>query len=565
MKTINQTKILALAAVMFLVTGCGDFLDTSLDNQRTDETIVTDRSTIWSFGNAMYAQLPNGLRIIDGNFFAAATDEGQQTASSADAFTFNLGILTPTSNPLWGRYTAAYEGIRAANFFLDYVSDGKGEALLALNRDLVADVVNYERDLLYLGYTIAEAYVVKAYYYGELVKMYGGVPIVDELYAEGQYVQKSSYDDVVAHIVKMIDDNKDKLAVNWSADTGRGGRFTLGVALAIKARALLYAASPLNNPTNDKDKWLAAARTAKELMDTPGLTDKGTSYALHADYAEYFKGSTPLGSAETIYAMRSYTSNDMETKNYPIGTPGGSSGVTPTHNLVSAYEYLIGFNENTDPNEPYVGRDPRLDATIVYNGSTWNGHTIAMEKGGDNDQDATNASQTGYYIKKYLTDGLNLVQDQTAQHNWALFRYAEVLLTYAEALNEAYGPDYTDAEFTVSARAALKQVRDRASIGLPAVTATGQVDFTKAIKRERMVEFAFEDHRYWDLLRWKDAEIVLNQPVKGVRVALSGGLYTYTEKEVASRTFDASKNYLLPFSRTEVANSKGSLTQNPNY
>src|SRR5690606_10875787 len=123
-----------------------------------------------------------------------------------------------------------------------------------------------------------------------------------------------------------------------------------------------------------------------------------------------------------------------------------------------------------------------------------------------------NTSRTGYYLKKFLTANLNLVQGGTAAHTWVAFRYAEVLLNYAEAMNEAYGPD--DAHgYGLSARQALQQVRQRASPLLSPVTATSKDAFREAVHHERRVELAFEGFRYWDLLRWKQAETVLNKPV----------------------------------------------------
>lgn len=157
-----------------------------------------------------------------------------------------------------------------------------------------------------------------------------------------------------------------------------------------------------------------------------------------------------------------------------------------------------------------------------------------------------------------------MTQGQTAQHNWVMFRYAEVLLNYAEAVNEAYGPSVVPAGFVMSAKAALMKVRDRASVSLPEIKAGTIESFRQAVKHERQVELAFEDHRYWDLLRWKDASTVLNEPVKGVSVRRSGEDYVYRTVTVASRTFNE-RNYYLPFSRSEVENSNGTLQQNPNY
>ena len=553
-----KTRYIALAILAAALTvSCDKFLDTSLDLNSSGETVETNRGTIWSFANAFYSPIIYGYGVLDGNLFAAASDEAQQTAASSNALFFNKGMLNASVNPMWTYYNNCYEGIRAANFFLDYVADGKGVALLQLNRNLITDAASYARDLASLNWYIAEAHVARAYYYSELIKMYGGVPIVEQTQQQsgGALVERSSYDACVEYIVKEIDGWKDQLALNWDADNTREGRFTLGAALAIKARTLLYAASPLHNPSNDRAKWVRAAEAANELISNTNL-----SYTLDSDYEALFRGGNSLGSKEAIYIVRRAANNTMETNNYPIATSGGKSGVCPTENLVSAYEWI----GEPDPADPYANRDPRLAASVVTNGSTWNGRVIAQGAGETDDMARANASKTGYYLKKFLTDGLNLTQGQTAQHNWIAYRYAEVLLNYAEAVNEAWGPTTVPAGFPMSAAEALQQVRNRASVSLPAVPA-GTVDsFRKAVKHERQVELAFEDHRYWDLLRWKDAMTVLNQPVQGVKVTRTGNTYSYRVVDVADRTF-AARNYYLPLMRSEIENAAGTLEQNPGY
>ena len=555
MQIMKIRTIISAFVIALVSSACGDFLDTSIDRNSTGQTISTNYSSIWGFGRAFYTPLGYGFGMIDSNIFATASDEAQQTAAQSNVIYFNKGMLNENINPLFTYYRNYYEGIRAANFFLDYVGDGKGEALLAQNRNLVTDAVNYARDLQSLAWFKAEAHVAKAYYYSELAKMYGGVPIIESHVDDGTMVERSSYEDVVAYVVKEIDDYKDSLSVNWNEFKDREGRFTLGVALAIKSRTLLYAASPLHNPTNDVAKWIAAAEAANEL-----ITNKDLTYSLASDYGSYFTGANPINSAETIYAVRRSQSNNMEKNNYPIATQGGKSGATPTHNLVAAYEYI----GTPDPANPYANRDPRLAASIVTNGSTWNGRTIDQSAGATDDMANANASKTGYYLKKFLTDNLNLVQGQVAQHNWIAYRWAEVLLNYAEAMNEAYGPDEIPEGYTMSARQALQQVRDRASSKLPKVTAADKDSFRDAVKHERRIELAFEDHRYWDLLRWKDAMEVLNNPVLGVAVTKTETGWEYKVQEVATRTF-YERNYYLPFLRSEIENSNNTLEQNPNY
>ena len=555
MQTMKLRTIISSCVIALVSSACSDFLDTSIDRNSTGETIATNYSSIWGFGRAFYTPLGYGFGMIDSNIFATASDEAQQTSAQSNVIYFNKGMLNENVNPLFTYYRNYYEGIRAANFFLDYVGDGKGEALLAQNRNLVTDKVNYERDLQSLAWFKAEAHVARAYYYAELAKMYGGVPIVESHIDDGTMIARSSYDQVIDYIVNEIDTYKDSLAIDWTEFKDREGRFTLGVALAIKSRALLYAASPLHNPENDLTKWEAAAAAANELINHPDL-----NYSLAENYGNFFIGANPLNSPESIYIVRRSQSNSMEKNNYPIATQGGKSGATPTHNLVAAYEYI----GTPDPANPYANRDPRLTASVVTNGSTWNGRVIDQAEGGIDDMANANASKTGYYLKKFLTDNLNLTQGQVAQHNWVAYRYGEILLNYAEAMNEAYGPDAVPEGYTMSARQALQMVRDRASSKLPKVFAADQASFREAVKHERRVELAFEDHRYWDLLRWKDAMTVLNNPVLGVAITRNGEGWSYEVQEVAARTF-YERNYFLPFLRSEIENSNNTLEQNPNY
>jgi starch-binding outer membrane protein, SusD/RagB family len=245
--------------------------------------------------------------------------------------------------------------------------------------------------------------------------------------------------------------------------------------------------------------------------------------ALESSYGNYFKSSLTSTSKETIFGIRGGANNTPEKLNYPIATTGGASGICPSQNLVDAYETLNGFTYDTA--NPYANRDPRFAASIVYNGATWNNRTILQAAGDKDDQANANASRTGYYLKKFLTDNLNLVQGTTEQHTWPVYRYGEFLLEYAEALNQACGPDGlsftlngTNYTAPITAKAALALVRKRASPSLQAVTTTDLTFFDTAIKHERQVELAFEDYRYWDLLRWTTAETELIKPIKGVKI-----------------------------------------------
>ena len=585
-----------LAAFVICTSACSDFLDTRIDVYDTMDRLESRYSTLSSFAYAFYTPMQNGFNVIDGNLFASVSDEAEQTAPTSDASAFTRGLISADLNPVSYLYNNCYEGIRAAKFFLDYAKDG--ENFLALNRD-TSTVYNldgtvystdqpraYKRDVINLGWLRAEAKIAEAYYYGELIKMYGNVPLID---ADGN-ARQATYDEVVDYIVDLIDSNADKVNLDWRvaldetpqnavADVTNWnfrdnvGRFDKTAALAIKARVLLYAASPRNNPDGDTGKWAKAAEAANDVIQVrKAIFEKGfgfgegarshPSYKMPAnrDYGNYFLKNNATSDVESIFLIRQAAGSAPEVANYPNATRGGNSGICPTQNLVDAYEYI--GDKTVDP---YVNRDPRFAATIVYNGSNWNGNMIDESPGAAYDQRRTGASKTGYYLRKFLAPNLNLIEGGSTDHIWPLYRYAEVLLNYAEAMNEAYGPDADPKGYGMTAREALTEVRNSASTSLPAVTATSKQDFRNAVKQERRVELAFEDHRYWDLIRWKDAENVLNRSIKGVQVRKNNlGGFQYTYPTVATRTF-YERNYYLPFTRKEVANSAGTITQNPDY
>lgn len=559
MKHIN---LLFIAFVSLFWVGCSNFLDTRIDTDLTPEIVEHNRHTLFNLGNAIYAPMASGYWALDGNFFAAASDEAQRTQESGSTYVLNAGILTSDNvERVTDSYKKCYEGIRAANYFIDF-AERRGMELLKESRDTIRDKVQYEKDKRNLKWFVAEAGVAKAYYYSELLKRFGGVPIIEE-YVTGtnkpEYAKHNSYSEVVEYVVKLIEDNLEALQADWTTHSDNVatsyGRFDRKSALAIKSRLLLYAASPLNNPEGDMAKWERAAEASHDL-----ISEMGYKMPENRDYRNYFVANGAVASKESIFLIRHGASNGPEKANYPISTPGGNSGVTPTHNLVSAYEYI----DTPIESQPYANRDPRLAATVVTNGSTWNGRIIDQTPGGIDDMSKLNTSKTGYYLKKFLKDDLNLVQDATVEHVWVVYRYGEILLNFAEAMNNLYGPDAIPEGFSMSARDALMEVRDAASTSLPAVDATDAVEFDKAVKHERRIELAFEDHRYWDLLRWEEAESVLNQPIKGIEVTVEGAGLNYTEKSVATRVFH-SHNYHLPFSRTEISNSNGTMTQNKGY
>lgn len=553
MKIKNIYSLIYIITFGFLISSC-DLLDTKIDTLLTDENISTNYKTIWSFGYAPYSFLQNGFNGIDGNLFAAVSDEAEQTAPSSAAQYFNQGNWNAYNNPD-DVYSHHYRAIRAVNYFLDYSKDYVN--FLALHRDTISDRQRqYKLDVQDIAWLRNESRVLRAYYYFELAKRYGGVPLVTETLqpTDNTDLPRAGFDEVINYVVSEINAVKDGLQEDWRTfDLSKAGRITKGAALAIKAKALLYAASPLHNSSGDIARWQAAAAAFHDIIAM-------NKYSLSGNYQNLFLTDNTVNSSETIWDIRLGATNDLEKKNYPIGTPGGGSGVCPSQNLVSAYEYT----GTPDPSDPFVNRDPRLGFSIVRNNNWWNGRTIQTWEGGQDSWSNTNTSRTGYYLKKFLNDNLDLVQNQTKLRSWIVFRYGGTLLNYAEAMNEAYGPE-DDNGWGMSARQAINAVRNRPLVLMPAVVATTKEEMRDRIKHESRIEFAFEDHRYWDLLRWKDAEIVLNQPLKGMAVKNTDNSFSYSEFTVESRIFSAPKMYYYPIPQVEISKSKGIVTQNTGW
>ena len=220
-----------------------------------------------------------------------------------------------------------------------------------------------------------------------------------------------------------------------------------------------------------------------------------------------------------------------------------------------------------DPQNPYVNREKRFYQSIVYDNTFWYNDVIMTRQGVASKNeidlaDKDDASQTGYYMRKRLDDKLTLGADNwdggTSPQNYSYFRFGEVLLNYAEAQNEAVGPDATVYD-------AVNRIRTRGE--LPALTpGLAQDAMRQAIRRERRIELAFEDKRWWDLIRWNIAHINLNTQLHGIAITDEGGTLKYTTVPAVggNRKFDASKNYLFPIPQDAI-DQNGLLEQNPGY
>lgn len=542
---IKNIKVLTwVLLVLTFVTGCE--LDTKVDIYPTQEMLDSKYETVKFYGNTAYNYFnnKNGFKAIDQNLFAGVSDEAQYVNSISSSHKFNEGNYNQYS-PLDNKFEYYYTGIRYAN---NCIMNTEGFAqLLAKNRStiLAEDYEEYVRDTFDVYSQRNEMYMIEAYCYFELVKRYGGVPIVPANIenAEEANLPKATIEEVFDKIESNINNAFPKLVPDWLANSNKVngdpiGRFDQKVAMAFKSRVLLYAASPLFSEVPSTDKWDKAARAAKDIIDAGW-------YTFHNNYRQLFLGSNAYSSKEVILVDRTGDDNLLEKSNYPIATPGGNTGMCPSHNLFDAYEE----------------GDPRRDATFVKNGDTWNGRTMEIFTGGQDDPAKEFASRTGYYLRKFLNDNLDLQNDQKVVRDWIRYRYAEIVLNYAEAMNEAWGPTH-DHGYGINATEALNMIRTRPAVNLPALSGLNQSELRNAIKHERRVELAFEDHRYWDLRRWKDAESVLNQPITGVVIGSDG--VTPSVVNVANRVFE-SKMYFYPIPEDAIIRSNKVLIQNQGW
>lgn len=562
--------MLGLITVLITFMGCKDYLDREIPTNVKDDQVFVNYDRISQAGYGAYAFIINtiGYNRLNGAMLASASDEADHADNISSIQKFNTGTWNATSNPedVWGLF---YQGIRRANLFLEESADYKN----LIYRDTI-NVANKElykyrvRDLEWLR---AENRFLRAYYYAELIKRYGGVPVllksvtdIDEL----NTYKRKTYEECVQFISDECDAILPLLNESWvgfDSDKWRG-RITKGAALALKARVLLYAASPLNNPSNDLVKWQKAAKAAHDVIAL-------NKYALHTDYRGLFRlGNGADGNTEIIFAQQGYNRNDYEKYNYPIGyDQGGLGSTSPSQNLVDAYEMKttglpIGENgSGYDPANPYANRDPRLGLSILVNNISFKGRPVEAWVGGLDGLGKFKATTTGYYIRKYVDENLNLAQGATSLHTWMIFRYAEVLLNFAEAMNEAYGPDVT-AGYSMSAKKAVDMVRARTGIAMPPLPPGLSADeMRQRIRNERRVEFAFEEHRFFDVRRWKIATQTENKPIMAMKISKNtNGSFSYLVVKAEDRVF-SDKMYLYPIPEVEVLKSKGNLVQNPGW
>lgn len=549
MKRHKNTITLWLLLLMSILsqTSCSDFLDKDpkTDTNLTYVQIFTDPHLAPGFLNDAYSLLPDGFNRVGSAMLAAACDEAEHSDAGSEIRLFNSNSISASYNPddVWD---AMYKGIRKCNIFLQEL-DG---LIAEYNSIPENNRPNYRGQAIFL----------RAFFHFELLKRYRNIIYVDQVMdpfnEEDVYsFPQLDFQDAVNKIVADCDSAKSLLPEKITADEDRG-RPSKAAPMALKARMLLYAASPLNNPTNDLALWQRAENAAKEIYDNKSVM--GISLMSKGSYGKIF---TEPYNSEIIFATQASNRNDIEAANYPISYQGNGY-INPSQDLVEAYVMASTAYNNPmngyDPANPYTKLEDRFAASVLYNNAPFKGTYIETFVGGKDGLYATNtATKTGYYMRKFLVPDINLEKNETARRPWIFFRYAEVILNYAEARNEVL--DMPDA----IVYKLLNEIRARTGLrnNLSASQLTGadglspKEEIRNYIKHERRIELAFEEHRFWDLRRWKDAEIVLNKPLRGISIEKNETGFTYTPFEAAQRVFEP-KFYWYPIPRMEILKYK---------
>jgi hypothetical protein len=548
---ITKTVVLYCIPLIFLlalVSSCAkNVLDQVPTGSFSDESVWKDANLIDAFIDNTLREMPTGV-----NFAAQKIGgvSGEVFRGGGGSTFINAGNITPSQTgnlDFWTRGTGFnfWGVISRCNLFFSNIYAAPVEASLK-NR------------------MIGEMHFFRAYAYFKLVGFYGGVPLITKPFAltDNFNLPRNTYDECMNFVITGLDSAAALLPLTYPE--ANLGMITKGAALAAKSRALLYMASPLNNPSNSAEKWQAAADAAKAVIDL-------NIYSLFPNYKDLFLrinsyNSEVIWSRPFNYSVSPEPSY-LELDQMPNGYGGWGNDCSPFQNLVDSFEMLSGKlpkdDPSFDPQNPYANRDPRFYAMILYDGAPFQGRPVETFHGGLDSREGPigswNGTQTGYYLRKFIDETI-INPSETNQGNspWIFLRYAEILLNYAEA-EYNLGDEATCKEY-------INMVRNRPGVNMPPVTESGAALLTR-LQRERQIELCFEEHRYFDVRRWKTAPVALNMLPKRMDIVKDPvtGTKTYTVNVMPQFIFVfADKNYLVPIPQSEI-DKDPALVQNPGY
>ncbi|GAB2800979.1 RagB/SusD family nutrient uptake outer membrane protein [Rhabdobacter roseus] len=578
-----------LFALCVALAGC-DILEPVNDNHATLDRVYQNPTFAEGVLMAAYTRLPtNSLSFND-----VATDDAVTNNKLNDYLRMATGQWSSIYNPV-GQWNNSIAAIQSLNQFL-----------------AVIDTVNWkgsvpELNWMYTQRFKGEAYALRALFqYHLLVTVAGpgangqllGIPIFDRLLdvRDNFNLPRATFEESVAQIYADMDrslgyltmndyrniSNTSQLpkgyehvsVVNYNIIFGQelNQRISARMVKALRARLALLAASPAFNPNNNASLWAKTADYAgaslQELGGLAGLDPAGHRFYLKSLVdAVNVSASTPIDQKEILWRSSVVNSNSREQAHFPPSL-FGRGNVNPTQNLVDAFPAANGYpidhpQSQYDPATPYANRDPRLRLYIAYDGNTFSGRTLRTGVGGgvDAKDSVETSTRTGYYLKKLLVEEVNLnpVSMTTQKHYEVHMRYTELFLIYAEAANEAWGPDGAGT-WGFSAREVVAAIRKRAGITQPdsyLTSITTKEEMRKLIRNERRLELCFEGFRFWDLRRWKEN---LAEPAKGININRTN----LTVVDVEPRVYNNNYMHYGPIPETEVV-KYNALIQNKGW
>lgn len=575
----HKRYLVMLLLMSVLLTACEDLLSPDLENHRTFDDIYTDAYFAEGLLMNAYTRLP-----FNNPFYSdVATDNAVINDKFSNYRNMATGQWSAIFNPL-SQWNNAYTAINYLNLVLEHT-------------DSIRWSKNDTLRFLFAQRHRGEAYALRALFMYFLLQAHAGyvgtqlmgVPIVTKFVDAQSYTKmsRSSFDECINQIYSDLNeaekylplDNRtltDASAIPWQyafaglekyntvfGDINRQ-RMSGRIVKAIRAKVALLKASPAFE--GKQSDWEQAARYAAELIQLLGGVDKldpkGSIY-FQASNVNSINLTIRKDQPEMLWRSSLFNSFDIELTNFPPSLYGNGR-INPSQNLVDAFPMANGYpidnaNSGYDPSNPYANRDPRLNQFIVVNGGTLAGSTIktAADANTDDAIDKIRTStRTGYYLKKLLREDINL--DPTSQqpklHYYPYIRYTEIYLIFAEAANEAWGPD-GDGGYGFTPRSVIGEIRKRAGIVQPDEylnSIVSKEEMRNLIRNERRIELCFEGHRFWDIRRWKEN---LSTPVKGIRFLND----SYSIETIENRVFQ-DYMYYGPIPYDEVI--KNNLQQN---
>jgi starch-binding outer membrane protein, SusD/RagB family len=540
MKIMKKIYIyLAIVSAFILNNSCDEALDLTPLNSYSDIQVWSDPGLVEVFVNQIYTITVKTYKD-NGLGWGMQTDELYGNHNWMSERTFNRGQATPdnggSSLNMWSSF---YGGIRFCNIFFQ-------------NINKVDTIVNAAKVNRMKG----EVYFLRALSNYELLIRFGGVPLITNVFDINNLTfneTRATFDQTKDFILSDIANAVKYLPSSYTSSSN--GRATIGAALALKSRLLLYVASPKFNPTNDQAKWTAAKNAALDVMNLGSYSLYGNASTYNNIFLSYFN-------SEVIFAcvfpnnLRIDRYNTFTHNANPNGY-GGQTAYNPLGQLVDDFQMADGtafsWSNPVHASDPYSNREPRFYATILANNQMFKGRLTEFWDGGLESQSSTmapnNASKTGYGMRKMVNESWNTLVLNHTDCQWVVFRLAEIYLNYAEAC-DALGQSGEALTY-------LNKIRFRA--GLPNETST---NLTDKIRHERRIELCFEGQRFFDIRRWGIAEIG-SQNALGINIKKSGTTFTYKIITTESRIWDP-KLYYMPIPRSEIQNNPN-IAQNTGY